>query len=610
MNRSSLHKQLAKSVLNNRWKNEFDQQEKIGQGGFASVYKARNVCDEHYYAVKKIKLRVKDIKGNMEEELERVLNESKFLARVNHQNVLRYYNSWLEVSTKPQKAVAKTLKSRLEDVQKKEENLIFGDLSSRRPVGEVQEPSTLDSLDIDSPVVIFDRSNEEEQHSCAFTFEGSLGFAESSIKTCPKEVATKGTDAACSKKAEEKAKEEPGSLLEAISMSLPEGEILNSITMFIQTELCSETLGDYLAVRNEELASLKRRNLEGYQKAWKEYLKEALSFAKQILEGIGYIHSQNIVHRDLKPHNLFLVDKTCKIGDFGLIKKNSNLFHSGENSPSFLSGKDDDSYTSSLTDSFKAYSNSNNSHITSPRSNSRRSSVPPEDELVLYFDTENEVTGGVGTKIYASPEQWEGDKEKFDYKADIFSLGIIFLLLFHPMSTSMEQLKIIAKSKEGELPAEFEQNLPEIAAIIKKMLAVNPCDRPSVDAISQSLILPVEINTELSGTLALRKENSQTWKNKHYKLMNDSLYIFNKEQDKKAESVFSLPEWTILLKQSDQESSEASANNLKLRKSKSSDTADQVLITLEDPMRLGCAFKTENPEKTIKLFQRLNQTIA
>jgi serine/threonine protein kinase len=607
MNRSSLHKQLAKSVLNNRWKHEFDQQEKIGQGGFASVYKARNVCDEHHYAVKKVKLRVKDIKGTMEEQLERVLNESKFLARVNHQNVLRYYNSWLEVSTKPQKAVAKTLKSNLENVQKKEENFFFGEQSSRRPVGEVQEPSTLDTLDMDSSVVIFDRSNEDEQNSCGFTFEGSLGFAESSIETCSKEVATKCAGDSCSKKVEEKTKEEPGSLLEAISMSLPEGEILNSITMFIQTELCSKTLGDYLAVRNEELASLKRRNLESYQRAWKEYLKEALSFAKQILEGIEYIHSQNIIHRDLKPHNLFLVDKTCKIGDFGLIKKNSNLFDNGENSPSFLSGKDDDSNTFSLSDSSKTFSNGSNSSMASPRSISRRSSVPADDELVLYFDTDKMITGGVGTKIYASPEQWEGDKEKFDYKADIFSLGIIFLLLFHPMSTSMEQLQVIAKSKEGELPVELEQNLPGIAAIIKKMLAVNPCDRPSIEAISQSLILPVEINTELSGTLALRKENSKTWRNKHYKLMNDSLYIFNKEQDKKAESVFSLAEWTILLKQPEiipnQESSEA-------RGSKSSETTDQALITLEDPMRLGCEFKAENPEKTVELFQRLNQTLA
>jgi serine/threonine protein kinase len=603
MNRSLLHKHLAKSVLNNRWKNEFDQQEKIGQGGFASVYKARNFFDEHHYAVKKIKLRVKDIKGNIEEELERVLNESKFLARVNHQNVLRYYNSWLEVSTKPKKSAAKTLKSKLEEAQKKEEILFLEDLSCRRVVEELREPSTFDTLDTDSPVVIFDRSDEEKskQVSQIFTFEGSLGFTESPIKICPKEVDTKVTDGSSPKKMEGSTKEEPSSLLEAISNSLPEDEILDSITMFIQTELCSETLGDYLAVRNEELSSLKRRDMKSYQKAWKEYLKEALSYAKQILEGIEYIHSQNIVHRDLKPHNLFLVDKTCKIGDFGLIKKNSNLFDSDESSPSFLSGKGDDSYNTSFTDNDKSGSNDKGGHLASPLPKSLINKTSAADELILYFETENEITGGVGTKIYASPEQWNGNKEKFDYKADIFSLGIILLLLFHPMSTSMEQLQVITKSKEGELPVELEKNLPEIAAIIKMMLAADPCNRPSVQTISQSLKLPVEINTELSGTLVVRKENSKTWKNKHYKFMNESLYLFDTEQDKKAESVFSLPEWTILLKEpetiANQEGSEGN-------------TPHQASITLEDPMRLGCAFKAENPEKTIELFNRLNQTVA
>jgi translation initiation factor 2-alpha kinase 1 len=617
MNRASLHKQLARSVLNNRWKNEFDQLEKIGKGGFASVYKAKNFFDEHLYAVKKIKLRVKDIKGNMEGELERVLNESKFLARVNHQNVLRYYNSWLEVSTKPEKAVAKTLKSKLEAVQRKEKNLYLEDLSIRKPVGDQYEPSTLDTLDLDSPVVIFDRSDEEkfEQADRIFTFEGSLGFNESPVKNCPKETANKGTDGSFSKKFQGSPKEESESLLEAISKSVPEGEILDSVTMFIQTELCSETLGDYLAVRNEELTSLKRRDLESYKKAWKEYLKEALLFANQILKGIEYIHSQNIIHRDLKPHNLFLVDKTIKIGDFGLIKKNSNLFFSDESSPSFLSGKSEDSNNTSLTENSKAHSNGNHSRITSPRSISRANSLPTDNELVLYFDTEKKRSGGVGTKIYASPEQWEGNKETFDEKADIFSLGIILLLLFHPMSTSMEQLQVITKSKEGELPVELEQNLPEIAALIRKMLSTNPCDRPSVEAISQSLTLPVEINTELSGTLKIKRENSRTWKNKHYKLMNDSLYIFSKEQDKKAESVFSLAEWTILLKQSEiipnQEDSQRNCSKKsRSRDPKSSESIHQLLITLEDPMRLGCEFKAEDPEKTLELFQRLNQTAA
>lgn len=44
-------------------------------------------------------------------------------------------------------------------------------------------------------------------------------------------------------------------------------------------------------------------------------------FFKQIVEGIGYIHSKNILHRDIKLDNILLDDKGhIKIADFGVGK--------------------------------------------------------------------------------------------------------------------------------------------------------------------------------------------------------------------------------------------------------------------------------------------------
>lgn len=41
--------------------------------------------------------------------------------------------------------------------------------------------------------------------------------------------------------------------------------------------------------------------------------------AKQIFEGVDFLHSNNIVHRDLKPQNILINrDQTVKIADFGL----------------------------------------------------------------------------------------------------------------------------------------------------------------------------------------------------------------------------------------------------------------------------------------------------
>uniref|UniRef100_A0A8C8G770 Protein kinase domain-containing protein n=1 Tax=Oncorhynchus tshawytscha TaxID=74940 RepID=A0A8C8G770_ONCTS len=51
--------------------------------------------------------------------------------------------------------------------------------------------------------------------------------------------------------------------------------------------------------------------------------EEAIEFLKQILMGVGFMHTKNIAHFDLKPENIMLADKTMphphiKIIDFGL----------------------------------------------------------------------------------------------------------------------------------------------------------------------------------------------------------------------------------------------------------------------------------------------------
>lgn len=47
----------------------------------------------------------------------------------------------------------------------------------------------------------------------------------------------------------------------------------------------------------------------------------AVYFFKQIVEGIGYIHSKNVVHRDIKLDNILLDSKGhIKIADFGVGK--------------------------------------------------------------------------------------------------------------------------------------------------------------------------------------------------------------------------------------------------------------------------------------------------
>jgi serine/threonine protein kinase len=75
--------------------------------------------------------------------------------------------------------------------------------------------------------------------------------------------------------------------------------------LYIQMELCNESLKDYLM----------RRNYSGQEINF-DFEKKCIH---GIINGLKYIHNNDIVHRDLNPNNIFL-DKNMqpKIGDFGL----------------------------------------------------------------------------------------------------------------------------------------------------------------------------------------------------------------------------------------------------------------------------------------------------
>ena len=80
-----------------RYKADFDEIGKIGQGGFGSVYKARHRLDGNVYAIKKVKL---SNKLNSEENT-RIRREVTYLSGLNNQYIVRYFQTWVEHETDP-----------------------------------------------------------------------------------------------------------------------------------------------------------------------------------------------------------------------------------------------------------------------------------------------------------------------------------------------------------------------------------------------------------------------------------------------------------------------------------------------------------------------------
>ncbi|KAG0250918.1 hypothetical protein DFQ27_009132 [Actinomortierella ambigua] len=87
-----------------RYKHDFVEIKRLGRGGFASVYKARNKLDGIEYAIKKVRLR-----GGAKMRYEKIFREIKFLARLDHKNVVRYYSSWLEHADYPLSSTGKAI---------------------------------------------------------------------------------------------------------------------------------------------------------------------------------------------------------------------------------------------------------------------------------------------------------------------------------------------------------------------------------------------------------------------------------------------------------------------------------------------------------------------
>ncbi|XP_053995290.1 eIF-2-alpha kinase GCN2 isoform X3 [Hylaeus anthracinus] len=433
--------------------NEFEVLEWLGKGAFGDVLKVKNKLDGGIYAIKRIELNPKNKQLNR-----KITREVKLLSRMNHENVVRYYNSWIESATITDEVEEKYTTPLAKKSQDLLNHLATDDIEKLAPpLQDVEwnvsyKSRTNTTLPPDSDEDNSDASSDtDSDEDCAFLMRNFLRIDSSASIEFEK-------DSNCQETVSSVKEDETG---DTYSSKATVREIQ---FMYIQMEFCEKS-----TLRTAIDAGL----YEDQERVWRLF--------REIVEGLAHIHQQGMIHRDLKPVNIFLDSNDhVKIGDFGLAT--TNILSS------FVQTMETDK-------------------------------EPQVFEKGISFGTEDvgSLTGQVGTALYVAPElTTKAAKAIYNQKVDIYSLGIIlFEMCYKPLTTGMERIKVLLnlRSKEIIIPTEMLQtDMPLQIHILRWLLNHDPSQRPTAqELLSSQYLPPLRLEeTELQEMIRRTLSNNQT----------------------------------------------------------------------------------------------------
>ncbi|XP_022598958.1 eukaryotic translation initiation factor 2-alpha kinase 1 isoform X1 [Seriola dumerili] len=430
-----------------RYLSEFEEICRLGKGSYGNVFKVMNKLDGQYYAVKKIL-----IKNVSKDDCMKVLREVKVLSSLQHVNVVGYHTAWME-HVQPA-AHPESLLPALESPGQQDNfdgspdnsdtslSIVFQSLSesptdkaASAKVSPKETESALVPTQEKGQVLCPKTMRRLPENYVPCVFLGQRDPVKSS--KCP----ATGWDSS--------ALLEEDSSRSSIELNnnscndkecqqwadkrtiKPSKEVQFHLMLYIQMQLCDRSVKDWISERN---AKPKEEQTSRCPYGCVD-TEHTVSLLRNILEGVEYIHSRGIIHRDLKPRNIFLRAHDChvRIGDFGLACRDLLVDgHKSTNSP-----------------------NSDSSHTT-----------------------------GVGTFVYAAPEQLKGSH--YDSKSDMYSIGVLALELFQPFGTEMERVRTLGDLREGKIPDSFCHRWPALAKYIMKLTSKDPSVRPTASQLLQS----------------------------------------------------------------------------------------------------------------------------
>ncbi|KFO12651.1 Eukaryotic translation initiation factor 2-alpha kinase 1, partial [Balearica regulorum gibbericeps] len=449
-------KEVLFEAQTSRYLNEFDEVARLGKGGYGKVYKVRNKLDGQFYAIKKI-----NIKKATRRDCMKVLREVKVLAGLQHPNIVGYHTAWMEqvqtVRPKGKYSILYKTIMELQPLSFEQENsndhchvqsvesgssIIFADLTSQEKKScdgtSLRNPGSESAQNMDLRND-FTNSNSKEcmkQNKCELSIElqeDSISSV-SSRSTDEKNHSALGSNSSLDQDASTGTK----SCTEECSKSdvalCGEFEVEYRLMLYIQMQLCEISLWDWIVDRNKRCSERTEEASSPYHLVDVNW---TMKIFQELLEGVCYIHSMGVMHRDIKPRNVFLhgSDHQVKIGDFGLACKD-------------LLWDDADHW-------FKTKWINGLTH-----------------------------TSGVGTCLYASPEQLQGSH--YDFKSDMYSMGVILLELFQPFGTEMERTEVLTHLRNGHIPHTFYKKWPIQAKYVKLLTSQRSTERPTAAQLRES----------------------------------------------------------------------------------------------------------------------------
>jgi len=382
---------------------------------------------------------IKKIKSNSSKDLEEVLAEVKMLASLNHPVIVRYFNTWVERESSDDDF----------DIQQQRRGKpsLLDKPTVRRTVPTTRSGHDFMELSMHRNVgpefsTESEGGDEEEEDDEDESGGGLFGY-QSPPPIDDAEPSEGHEDLFLRDDVEGFSAD---SSLDNIPSATHDSYETDQAALPSRTRPLNEKATLYIQMEfcdNQDLRRLINSGMlyNNTDKIWRLF--------RRILEGLAHIHSNGVVHRDLKPENVFIDSlDNPKIGDFGLATTGQIAAMTSLGSPTMLAG---------------------------PQSRS------------------------IGTHLYVAPELKTHGSGKYDTRADMYSLGVMFFEMCYPMLSYHQRINELSKLLKPvhSLPAYFnDDEHRKQGEIILQLLDHDQTKRPSALQLLNSGQIPEPLEDE------------------------------------------------------------------------------------------------------------------